>query len=128
MPLPDDRPVPTMESVLSSVINFDSFTGATSHLLARHPSQPDPNRVRKAARHLLGRHRKLHLLLSRRPVMGDEQSLVGNRQRRGELAAQIWRAMGWEAVGLDRGDDQVRIPDGCVLFCNGLGRGVAPRI
>jgi hypothetical protein len=36
--------------------------------------------------------------------------------------------MGWEAVGLDRGDDQVRIPDGRMLFCNGLGRGVAPRI
>jgi hypothetical protein len=36
--------------------------------------------------------------------------------------------MGWEAVGLDRGDDQVRIPDGRMLFCNGLGRGAAPRI
>ena len=128
MPLPDDRPIPAMESVLSSVIHFDSFTGATSNLLARHPSQPDPNWARKAARHLLGRHRKLHLLLSGRPAMGDKQSLVGNRQRWGELAAQIRRAMGWEAVGLDRGDGQVRIPDGRVLFCNGLGRGVAPRI
>lgn len=128
MSLPDDWPIPAMESVLPSVINLDSFTGATSHLLARHPSQPDPDRARKAACHLLGRHRKLHLLFSGRPVMGDEQPLVGNRQRRRELAAQIWRAMGWEAVGLDRGDGQVRITDGRVLFCNGLGRGIAPRI
>ncbi len=33
--------------------------------------------------------------------------------------------MGWAAVGLDRGDDQVWSPDGCVLFCDGLGRGAA---
>jgi hypothetical protein len=128
MSLPDDRPLQAMEGVLSSVIHLDSFTGAAGYLLARHPSQPDPNRVRKAARHLLGRHRKLHLLLSGGPAMGDEQPLVGNGQRGRELAAQIRRAMGWEAVGLDRGDGQVRIPDGRVLFCNGLGPGVAPRI
>jgi hypothetical protein len=53
--------------------------------------------------------------------MGDEQPLVGNQQRRRKLAAQTWWAMGWAAVGLGRGDDQVRSPDGRMLFCNGLG-------
>ena len=57
--------------------------------------------------------------------MGDEQPLVGNQQRRRELASQTWWAMGWAAVGLDQCDDQVRSPDGCLLFCNGLGRGAA---
>ena len=128
VPLPDDRPVPEMEGVLSSVINTDSFAGTTGYLLARHTFQPDPHRARKAAGHLLGCYRQLHLLLSGRPVVGDEQPLVGDQWRQRELAAQIRWAMGWEAVGLDRGDDQVRIPDGCMLFCNGLGRGVAPRI
>jgi hypothetical protein len=57
MPLPDDRPVPEMESVLSSVINPDPFAGATGYLLARDTFQPDPHRARKAASHLLGCHR-----------------------------------------------------------------------
>src|SRR5882757_11192276 len=29
--------------------------------------------------------------------------------------------MGWSAVGLDRGNDQVWSTDGRMLFCNGLG-------
>lgn len=57
--------------------------------------------------------------------MGDEQPLVGNQQRRCELAAQTGWAMGWAPVGLDRGDNQMRSPDGRLLFCNGLGRGTA---
>jgi hypothetical protein len=58
--------------------------------------------------------------------MGDEQPLVGKQQRRRELATQTRRALGWAAVGLERGPDQVRPPDGRVLFCYGLGLGVAP--
>ena len=72
VPLPDDRPVPEMEGVLSSVINTDSFAGTTGYLLACHTFQPDPHRTRKAAGHLLGCHWQLHLLLSGCPVMGDE--------------------------------------------------------
>jgi hypothetical protein len=121
MSLPDDWPVPEMEVVLSSVIHLDSFAGATGYMLARHSSQPDPNRARKAPGYLLGRHRQLHLLLSGCPVMGHEQPLVGNQWWQRELAAQVRWAMGWEAVGLDRGDGQVRIPHGRLLFCNGLG-------
>jgi hypothetical protein len=121
MSLPDDWPVPEMEVVLSSVIHLDSFAGATGYMLARHSSQPDPNRARKAPGYLLGRHRQLHLLLSGCPVMGHEQPLVGNQWWQRELAAQVRWAMGREAVGLDRGDGQVRIPHGRLLFCNGLG-------
>ena len=61
------------------------------------------------------------MLLSGCSVMGDEQPLVGDQQRRRELAAQTWWSMGWSAVGLDRGDDQMRSPDGRMLLCNGLG-------
>jgi hypothetical protein len=82
MSVPDDGPIPAMESVLSSVINPDSIAGAASHLLARDSFQPDPDRARKATGHLLGCHRQLHVLLSGRSVVGDEQPLVGNRQRR----------------------------------------------
>jgi hypothetical protein len=125
MSMLDDGPIPAMEGVLSSIINPDSITGTASHLLARDSFQPDPNRARKAAGHLLGCHRQLHELLSGRSVVGDEQPLVGNQQRRRELAAQTWGAMGRSAVGLDRGGGQVRSPDGRMLFCNGLGRGAA---
>ena len=72
VPAPDDGPIPAMEGVLFSVINPDSITGTASHLLARDSFQPDPNRARKATRHLLGRHRQLHVLLSGCSVMGDE--------------------------------------------------------
>jgi hypothetical protein len=125
MSMLDDGPIPAMEGVLSSIIDPDSITGTASHLLARDSFQPDPNRARKAAGHLLGCHRQLHELLSGRSVVGDEQPLVGNQQRRRELAAQTWGAMGRSAVGLDRGGGQVRSPDGRMLFCNGLGRGAA---
>jgi hypothetical protein len=53
----DNRPIPAMEGVLSSLINLDSIISAASYLLARHSFQPDPNRTRKAAGHLLGCHR-----------------------------------------------------------------------
>jgi hypothetical protein len=58
--------------------------------------------------------------------MGDEQSVVGKQQRWRELATQTRWALGWAAVGLERGSDQLRPSDGRVLFCNGLGRGLAP--
>lgn len=125
MSVPDDGPIPAMEGVLSSVIDPYSIAGAASHLLARDAFQPDPDRTREETGDLLGRHRQLHVLLSGGSAVGDEQPLVGNQQRRRELAAQAWWAMGRSAVGLDRGADQVRSPDGCVLFRNGLGRGAA---
>jgi hypothetical protein len=75
----DDGPIPAMEGVLSPVINPDSITSTASYLLARDPFQPDPNRARKATGDLLGCHRQLHVLLSGRSVMGDEQPLVGNQ-------------------------------------------------
>jgi len=117
-----------MENVLSSIIYLNSSTRAPSHLLARDAFQPDPDRARRASRDLLGRNRQLHVLLPGRPIMGDEQPMVGNewRRRRG-LATQTGRALGWAAVGLERSDGQVRRPDGRVLLCDGLGRGVAPR-
>ena len=75
----DDGPIPTMEGILSSIIDTDSITGTASYLLARDSFQLDPNRARKATGHLLGCHRQLHVLLSGRSVMGDEQPLVGNQ-------------------------------------------------
>lgn len=71
-----------MEGVLSSVIYLDSSTRAPSHLLARNAFQPDPDRARRASRDLLGRDRQFHVLLKGRPIMGDEQPLVGNQWRR----------------------------------------------
>jgi len=57
MSMLDNRPIPAMEGVLSSLIDLDSVISAASHLLARYSFQPDPNRTRKAAGHLLGCHR-----------------------------------------------------------------------
>ena len=59
--------------------------------------------------------------------MGDEQLMVGVEQRRRELAAQARWALGWETLGLERGADQVRRPNGRLLLLHGLGRGVTPR-
>jgi hypothetical protein len=78
MSVPDDRPIPAMEGVLSSVIDPDSIAGAAGHMLARHSFQLDPNRARKPTGHLLGCHWKLHVLLAGCSVVGDEQPLVGN--------------------------------------------------
>lgn len=117
-----------MEGVLSSIIHLDSSARAPSHLLARNALQLDPDRARRASRDLLGLNRQLHVLLQGRPIMGDEQPLVGNQwRRRRELATQTRRALGWAAVGLERSNGQVRPPHGPVLLCDGLGGGVAPR-
>ena len=90
-----------MEGVLSPIINIDSSTRATGNLLARDALQPNPDWPRRASRDLLGCHRQLHVLLEGRPVVGDEQPLVGKQQQWRELATQTRRALGWAALGLE---------------------------
>ena len=127
VPQPHHRPIPEMEGLLSAIVHPYPVAGAPGHLLARNASQSGPHRTRATAGALLGCDRQLHVLLSSRPIMGDEQPLVGVWRRRRELAAQTRRALGWETLGLERGADQVRRPNGRVLLCHGLGGGVAPR-
>ena len=127
VPQPHHRPVPKMEGLLSPIVHPDSAAGAPGYLLASNTSQPGPDRSRATTGGLLGRDRQLHLLFSSRPIMGDEQPLVGVQQRRRELATQARWALGWETLGLERGADQVWRPHGRVLLCHGVGGGVTPR-
>ena len=127
VPQPHHRPIPEMEGLLSAIVYPYSVTGAPGHLLARNSFEPGPDRTRAKAGSLLGCDRQLHVLLSSRPIMGHEQPLVGVQHRWRELATQTRRALGWETLGLERGAGKVRCPNGRVLLCHRLGRGVAPR-
>jgi hypothetical protein len=77
VPKPHHRSLPEMEGLLSSIIHPHSVTGTPGYLLARNTYHPRPDRSRAKTCGLLGSDRQLHLLLSCRPIMGHEQSLVG---------------------------------------------------
>lgn len=77
VPQPHHRAIPEMEGLLSTIVHPNSVTGAPGHLLARNSLQPGPDRTLATTSDLLGRDRQLHVLLSSRPIMGDEQPLVG---------------------------------------------------